>query len=205
MVTIDNWNDILALNTPTVIDFSDLQSVLSSEGSVWHLTGWTLDHDPAFADDHIATLLKKENKSSDDIEISGGLEINNVVFALLLDPSDGYRSYSSWALVLPNTALKTRIPRVPVVFKPSNTNTRGSNISSSDASYSDSLVDAISVDTNQVLLKMGTDHSDEYYPSAEFDCYVQNMHEAAPQAEKRMLEDLLSDEMNRTNRAVRKM
>jgi len=206
--SINSWDDILALNTPTLIDFSDLHSMLLSEGSVWHLTGWTLDHDPAFDAEPITTLLEEENQSSDKMEIYGGLEINNVAFALLLDPNDGYRSYSSWALVLPNTALKTRIPHVPVVFKLSTISASGSDISSYDAQCENSLIDAISVDTNQVLLKMGTVGADDY-PSAEFDCYVQHMHDAAPQAQKRVLEKVLSNrlshQMNDTNSVVRKI
>lgn len=126
----------------------------------------------------------------------GGLEINNVVFALLLDPSDGYRSYSTLALVLPNTALQTRIPHVPVLFKPAEKSSYDSDIS-----ISNSLIDAVSVDTNQVLLKMGTDYTDDYYPSATFDCSVRNMHEASP----RMLKNLLSNEIDRADRVGRKM
>ncbi len=198
---INNWNEIIALDVPTVIHFDDLSSMLlSDDASMWHVTGWAQDHDPAFSGDHIQDLLKKSNEWSDHTEILGGLEINNVVFALLLDPSDGYRSYSSSALVLPSTALKTRIPRVPVFFKPAEKSSYDADIS-----ISSSLIDAVSVDTNQVLLKMGTDYSDNYYPSAEFHCYVQHMHDASPPAERRMLENVLSHEIGDANHTVRKM
>lgn len=202
MVTeINNWNDIITLESPTVINFDDLSSLLlSDDACAWHITGWALDHDPAFEAGHIQQLLKKANEWSDNTEILGGLEINNVTFAFLLDPSDGYRSYSSLALALPNTALKTRIPRVPVFFRPTE-----KSLYDSAVPISSSLIDAISVDTNQVLLKMGTDYSDNYYPSAEFHCYVQHMHDASPLAEQRMLEDVLSHEIDRADRIVRKM
>ena len=202
MAAIKTWDDICALEAPTIIDFNDLSTILVSEitNPAWQVTGWALDHDPAFEADDIKALLNSACEWHENTEIMGGVEINNVTFAFLLDPSDGYRSYSSQVLVVPNMPLKTRIPRVPVRFKASE-----KSVYDSDVSISDLLIDAISVDTNKVLLKLGTDYSDDYYPSAVFQCNVRHMHEAAPFAEQKMLEDVLSDNIRQAGRWTRKM
>ena len=86
--------------------------------------------------------------------------LDNTVYRFLEDPDDGYRSYMRSILIIPRRLAKlTDTGRVKLIC----------------SLQDDDILDMVDIVTNKSVLKVGTDYSDDYYPSCVMSYYPENM------------------------------
>jgi len=104
------------------------------------------------------TMQFPRYEGDDDLEDCNvcRFRLNGTVYVVIEDPSDGYRSSMRDIKVAPpRTRMKNVFPKVRVLCRQKDR----SDYSSSD------LLELIDVVTAKVVLEVGTDNSDDYYPS----------------------------------------
>lgn len=194
-----NWNDLQTLTAPTWINLQEFyQLLLSSE--TMHLSGWASEGDPAFKS-VAAVVTRHVGKAycEDAPSLIGGVCLNGVVCVFLHDPSDGYRSYLSSALVLPKHSLTTTFSPVPIeALMASHTD----HWDDPQTHEHPSLLELVAVDTNQIVVRVGTDCHDSYYPSSVFYLDALRLDEAMPLATHRTLSNVVG---NSGAKSVRKI
>lgn len=106
----------------------------------------------------------------------GAFELDGATVVAFEDPTDGLRSYCTLWLVVPGAHLRTRLPDVPVFVQ----RTDSSEWEGGDKNKEETpiMIDLVSRHTNEVLLSMGTQYDDEYYPCAKFGHYPEAMDNA---------------------------
>jgi hypothetical protein len=94
--------------------------------------------------------------------------LDDYVFEAVEDESDGYRSYLDKILTLPEIPYEYQnlLPIATVIIIDEDFLYLKENIRTLDSGYQ--LVDA---DTAQLLLEVGTDNEDDYYPAFVFNTY----------------------------------
>lgn len=96
--------------------------------------------------------------------------IDNVLYAFECDPDDGFRSYGN--LYIPRNIsvndIKNRFPAQDVIIT-LHDNKR------CDDSYKKQFYTIINAKTGKLILKIGTDYTDDYYPVAICHYYPENM------------------------------
>ncbi len=90
--------------------------------------------------------------------------LNGTIYTAIEDPSDGYRSCMESLIVTPDVEMKNVFPAIQVVGH-KKANGYGTNDTLE-------LIDAV---TGKVVLEVGTDNSDDYYPSFVAAFFPQNM------------------------------
>lgn len=184
-----NWNELRDLTEPTWINMNMLFTLLLSSDAMT-LSGWANEGDPIFktldpiVDQHVRKSYYEETAS-----LIGGVCINDVLIVFLHDPSDGYRSYLSQALIVPDKKLTTTFSPVPVRAVPVDTQD-WDNPQSADET---TLFELVAVDIEKAVVKLGTSYSDSYYPSSVLCFDAQALDEAMPLAMHRTLSTIVGD------------
>lgn len=80
--------------------------------------------------------------------------LNGTVYTAIEDPSDGYRSCMSSLIVSPNDEMKNVFPPVRVM-----------GIKKAPTYGTHDTLQLIDLKTGKVVLEVGTDNDDDYYPS----------------------------------------
>lgn len=140
-----NWNELGDLTEPTWVDMGMLFKLMLSSDKM-DLSGWASEGDPIFktlepiVDQRVTKSYYEETSS-----LIGGVCINGVVIVFLHDPSDGYRSYLSQALIVPNEKLTTTFSPVPIRAVPTDTQ----NWEDPQQPDDPSMLDLVSVDVGK--------------------------------------------------------
>lgn len=193
-----NWNELRNLTEPTWIKMDVLFTLLLSS-STMNLSGWANEGDPIFktlepiVDRHVKKSYYEETSS-----LIGGVCINDVVLVFLHDPSDGYRSYLSQALIVPDKKLTTTFSPVPVRAVPVDTQDWDTPQSADETT----LFELFAVDIEKAVVRLGTSYSDSYYPSSVLCFDAQTLDEAMPLAIHRTLSNVVE---NSGSKSVRKI
>jgi hypothetical protein len=118
-----------------------------------------VDFDTAVSDD--------EYSKGESINVCA-FRMNTNVYMAMEDPNDGYRSSLGSVAELPNYFMKN-------VFHP--VLVRGRYGSNNPTDYSDysGVVEFVDLKTGEVVLEIGTDTSDDYYPSCVMSFHPENM------------------------------
>lgn len=106
-------------------------------------------------------------EGSDDFEdcSSCRFRLNGTVYVAMEDPSDGYRSHMRDLIVERNAEITNVFPPVQVLAR-----YRGKS------GYNDAdILELIDVATTLTVLEVGTDNSDDYYPSYVANFQPENM------------------------------
>ena len=90
--------------------------------------------------------------------------LNGTVYTAMEDPSDGYRSSMESLIVSPGAEMKNVFPAVRVVGR-KKTSGYGTN----------DTLELIDIITGKTVLEVGTDNSDDYYPSFVGSFWPENM------------------------------
>lgn len=109
--------------------------------------------------DAVDTFIEKVNRYGDYDEDANAIRfrLDGVVYTAVENPADGYRSSMERLFASPDAKMVNTFPgcRVLVRMKP-------------DGSYSvNDTLEMIDLKTRKVVLEVGTDNSDDYYP-----CFV---------------------------------
>jgi hypothetical protein len=91
--------------------------------------------------------------------------INSVVYIAAEDPADGYRSTMSDLKEDKEAVMKNTFPPVEVIGKYRDKGKWGNE---------DDIIEFIDVKTGKIVLEIGTENTDDYYP-----CYVASFHPEA--------------------------
>lgn len=184
-----NWKELADLTEPTWINI-DVFFKLMLSSDCMHLSGWASEGDPVFktlepvVGQHVEKSPYEETSS-----LVGGVCVNDIVVVFLHDPSDGYRSYLSQALVVPNQKLTTTFSPVPIRAVPVDTQD-WDNPQSADET---TLLDLIALDIDKSVLQLGTSFSDSYYPTSVLYFDAKVLDEAMPLAIHRTLSSLVGN------------
>lgn len=193
-----NWNELDDLTEPTWVDMGVLFKLMLSSDKM-DLSGWASEGDPIFktlepiVDQRVTKSYYEETSS-----LIGGVCINGVVIVFLHDPSDGYRSYLSQALIVPNEKLTTTFSPVPIRAVPTDTQ----NWEDPQQPDNPSMLDLVSVDVGKPVVQLGTSYSDCYYPNSVLYFDAEALDEAMPLAIHRTLSGVVG---NLGSKSVRKI
>lgn len=193
-----NWNELGDLTEPTWINMNMLFTLLLSSDTMT-LSGWANEGDPIFktlepiVDQHVRKSYYEETAS-----LIGGVCINDVLIVFLHDPSDGYRSYLSQALIVPDKKLTTTFSPVPVRAVPVDTQD-WDNPQSADET---TLFELVAVDIEKAVVKLGTSYSDSYYPSSVLCFDAQTLDKAMPLAMHRTLSTVVGNSGSKSARKI---
>lgn len=99
--------------------------------------------------------------------------LNGTIYTAIEDPSDGYRSSLESLIVTPTAEMKNVFPAVQVVARK-----KAAGYGTNDT------LEFIDVVTGKVVMEVGTDNSDDYYPSFVGAFFPENMatNAAAPES-----------------------
>lgn len=90
--------------------------------------------------------------------------LDDVTYEAIEDPDDGYRSCLE-SLMVSDKEVRTKFPKQEVVCK----------MKEDDKNYSNDILQFIDVITGKVVLEVGTDHYDDYYPCCVMNWYPENL------------------------------
>lgn len=180
------WKELRKYDTSWV---SVAEFYKQNKNSELTLSAYATNHDPLFKRADIAQIMDEQNKKyglsgGEAHEILGAVEINKVVFIIICDPDDGYRSHADQMLAVPRAKLKTRLPEIDV------------KLTLSDSSHWDtpqdedtpSNIDLVALSTGDIIMSFGTECSDSYYPCAHFGVDVETLQKSvAPFASQKQI------------------
>lgn len=83
--------------------------------------------------------------------------LDGKVYTAIEDPSDGYRSSLRSLILSPNDEMRNVFPPIRVLARKKDDNDR--------YGHSNDTIEFIDIVTAKVVLEVGTDNSDDYYPS----------------------------------------
>lgn len=92
--------------------------------------------------------------------------LDGVVYIAIEDPNDGYRSSMRNLIVANDVAMKNVFPSVEVL---------GKHRTFGDYGATDDVLELVDTITGKVVLEVGTDNSDDYYPSFVASFHPENM------------------------------
>lgn len=193
-----NWNELGDLTEPTWVDMGMLFKLMLSSDKM-DLSGWASEGDPIFktlepiVDQRVTKSYYEETSS-----LIGGVCINDVVIVFLHDPRDGFRSYLSQALIVPNEKLTTTFSPVPIRAVPADTQ----NWEEPQQPDDPSMLELVSVDVDKPVVQLGTSYSDCYYPHSVLYFDAEALDEAMPLAIHRTLSGVVG---NLGSKSVRKI
>lgn len=193
-----NWNELKDLTEPTWINIDVLFKLMLSSDTM-NLSGWASEGDPLFktletiVDQHVEKSYYEETSS-----LVGGVCINDVVIVFLHDPSDGYRSYLSQALVVPNKKLTTAFSPVPIRAVPVDTQDWDKPQKPDEST----LLNFVALDIDKSVLQMGTSYHDSYYPNSVLYLDAQVLDEAMPLAMHRTLSTVVGNSGSKSARKI---
>lgn len=173
----------MALNDGFLLDYDTFQLTMETYGP-WMISGVGGEGDPnivrlvkAINHEYKTIASRGHNFLHPESEALGAVTIGGATVAFFLDPSDGYRSTMDYVWVSPALALRTQIPPMEVDIQSEMRKTERLP-----------LLGFISVDTGKTLVRVGTENSDDYYPSAIFSADARAINEATPLATRKLLD-----------------
>lgn len=180
-----NWNDLHNFNQPTWLERSELFALLIASENLL-LSGWAKEGDPLIKKAN--ELYEQQDQDTSFFEppsVIGGLSLNGCSFVFWCDPDDGYRSYLSNILMIPNQKFATTFSPVPIQA-----------VITEDAQQwgdptNPTLLSLMSTDINKIVAQVGTDYDDSYYPSCVFYLDTETLDEAMPLAIHRTLKNVV--------------
>jgi hypothetical protein len=107
--------------------------------------------------DGVDTYIEQVKKYSDYAEDANVIRfrLDGVVYIAFEDPSDGYRSSLDKLIISPTAEMTNTFPPIRVLAK-----------MKTNGSYSENdTLELIDLVTAKVVMEVGTDNSDDYYPS----------------------------------------
>lgn len=106
--------------------------------------------------DAVDTYVEKVKTYGDYLEDSEHMRfrLDGIVYTAVSDPGDGYRSSMDKLFVSPSDEVRNVFPAIKVV-----------GIKKPDESYqSNDVLQLIDVVTGKIVMEVGTDNTDDYYP-----------------------------------------
>lgn len=106
--------------------------------------------------DAVDTFVERVKNYGDQFEDANAIRfrLDGIVYTAVEDPSDGYRSSLGSIFVSPNDEIRNVFPPTRVVV------TKNGN---ADGQTNDTL-QFIDVETSKIVMEVGTDNTDDYYP-----------------------------------------
>ena len=117
--------------------------------------------------DGVDTYIENVKNYIDDLVDASVIRfrLDGVVYIAFEDPEDGYRSSMKELIVSPSSEITNVFPANRVVAKKK----------ANDSYGTDDTLELIDVVTGKVVLEVGTDNSDDYYPSFVSSFHPENM------------------------------
>lgn len=117
--------------------------------------------------DAVDTFVEKVNTYGDYFEDASVIRfrLDGVVYTAIEDPSDGYRSSMEKLFASPDAEVKNVFPPIRVLARKKANETYQVN----------DTLELIDLSTAKVVMEVGTDNTDDYYPSFVSAFFPQNM------------------------------
>jgi hypothetical protein len=160
------------VNQGFLVDKSSLFVRFINQEYPFELTGLSDQGDPFLVQAHKAalevqphTLLPNDLKLSEGHLPLGAIELDGATLVLFED-FDGMRGGCDICFIIPGKHLRTRIPELMVGVQRSDSSKW--DISTENEEFEPELLDLKCMATDQVLVSLGTDCQDTYYPRLAF-------------------------------------
>ena len=120
--------------------------------------------------DGVDTYVEKIKSYGDELKDANVIRfrLDGIVYVAFEDPSDGYRSSMDKLIVSPSPEMTNVFPAISVVAK------KKANDEGDYGAVNDTL-QLVDVVTGKVVMEVGTDNTDDYYPSFVSNFQPENM------------------------------